>query len=350
MTPIVTTAAAAGMLVLLTGCIASRPSAEAVIVPAMEVRHAFESAQGYYTLGRFYHGSRRFEEALQAYGRALQLEAGHAPARNAMAAIHAGRGEYAHAIGLLREIEHSSADPATLFNNLGYIYSLQGDYPQAKAMLEKALALDAGNVRARNNLARVLARLDGREPQVMADPDARSEPDVAHAGVRSAERPAVEAATRAYLREAGAGIVEVVTRPTEVPVRPAVAPRPDGFSPASVRAPAPLEISNGNGIPGMARRFARLASGKGAHVVRVFNEPRFDVETTRVEYRAGFERDARKLAEDIGSIPAVFVRMERPGPALRLVLGKNIRADSRRDRSRMSAPALAGDAEQDGST
>jgi hypothetical protein len=115
----------------------------------------------------------------------------------------------------------------------------------------------------------------------------------------AAAKPAAAAATglwpagmaRVEVRQVGAGMVEVVRveggvktpaveRKREAPrLRPAVAMR--------------IEVSNGNGVPGMAAAVARSLRAEGMQVVRLTNTIPFNVEKTRIEIRGSAEPHMR---------------------------------------------------------
>ncbi|HEY1151881.1 MAG TPA: LytR C-terminal domain-containing protein [Pseudoduganella sp.] len=92
-------------------------------------------------------------------------------------------------------------------------------------------------------------------------------------------------------------------------------------------ARARLEISNGNGVKGMAAAWSRALRDDEWMVVRLSNALPFAERTSRVEYRAGREQQARRLAQSIG-VRAVEagVAARAGGPDLRLVLGRDLRA------------------------
>ncbi|WP_395403635.1 LytR C-terminal domain-containing protein [Pseudoduganella sp. UC29_106] len=91
-------------------------------------------------------------------------------------------------------------------------------------------------------------------------------------------------------------------------------------------AGARLEISNGNGVGGLAAAWSRALKHGGWTVVRLSNALPFAERTSRIEYRAGSEPQARRLAQRVG-VRTVAAQVEaRAGePDLRLVLGRDLR-------------------------
>lgn len=92
-----------------------------------------------------------------------------------------------------------------------------------------------------------------------------------------------------------------------------------------------IEISNGNGVNGMAARLeAQLRSSRFAHRAVLTNAASFTVPTTTIYYRPGFEAAAKALAErvahrlEIAAAPAGMTG----DVDLRIVLGRNARVES----------------------
>lgn len=340
--------AACGMAAM-AGCSVNKPFPEATLVPAMQVRHSHESAQGYYALGRYYHGAGRLDEALKAYQKAMELEPAQLNVRNAMAVIHAGLGDYLKAVSLLRDIADTTPDTSYTYSNLGYIYLLQGDYKNAEAALETATALDAANVRAWNNLGRVMERTGRKEHAQRIYAHAQALERNIRGGnltaARAVEKKAEKNAPRreVSIRQTATGsfpggasasmdrigsteILEVAPGIYEARGSAAgdrsdsVATKLKSTSGAAVR----LEISNGNGVTGMAKSLAGLINGGGVQVVRLTNQQHFRIMSTRIEYKAGYEAEARRLAHGLGQDVAIKPSGMGSSVDMRLVLGRDI--------------------------
>ncbi|PHV08952.1 hypothetical protein CSQ96_00180 [Janthinobacterium sp. BJB412] len=362
-------------------------------------------ADGYYALGRAQHGALRYEAALAAYRRALQLDPAHVNARNGLAVLHAGRGEYAEAIALWRALlpaagtgTGASAGAGTgpqaafLWGNLGYAYLLSGADEPALAALEQACLLDPLNALSWEHLGELLQRMGQVERAALMRRQAASlrqhdyrrdyallaAGDGAAAGAPATLPPsaATTAATSATgtvmaeppvrpptlaqteVRREGAALVSVhrVAAGAAVPVAAAAVVPPPAAAPSDSRvgfrlaaltgedidpaatlasvalprqgsatsAPARLEISNGNGVAGMAAALARTVAGDALQVVRLSNVRNFAVPSSRIEYRQPQEAAARALAARLGL--RVAAQGEARGSAeLRIVLGRDLR-------------------------
>ncbi|MFA9216523.1 MAG: LytR C-terminal domain-containing protein [Sphingomonadaceae bacterium] len=107
----------------------------------------------------------------------------------------------------------------------------------------------------------------------------------------------------------------VVAAPPEVAVAPPAAAEP---------APLRIEISNGNGIAGMAARTARLLEGPQLKVVRLSNVRPFVVPLSRIEYHQPQQQAARALSERLGGMQLVAQPDDRRSD-VRIILGRDLR-------------------------
>jgi hypothetical protein len=95
-------------------------------------------------------------------------------------------------------------------------------------------------------------------------------------------------------------------------------------SAASVPLTARLEVSNGNGVPGIASRLRGWLGNQGVATTRLTNAPTFTQRETVVHFRRGHEDSARRVAE---TLPAPVTTLERDNLNLRVdvrvVLGRD---------------------------
>lgn len=90
-----------------------------------------------------------------------------------------------------------------------------------------------------------------------------------------------------------------------------------------------LEVSNGNGTTGMARKVATYLQEIGYEKARLTNRKPFTVQTTQIQYRSGHEADAEYLRASLPNnlpTPAAIVQSNslRDDINLRMVLGKDL--------------------------
>ncbi|MBJ7309517.1 LytR C-terminal domain-containing protein [Rugamonas sp. CCM 8940] len=383
-------------------------------------------ADGFYALGRAQHGALRYDAARAAYQRALQLDPAHLNARNGLAVLHAGRGEYAEAIALWRAMLPTTIGTANgngngnasatatasvgagaggpqaafLWGNLGYAYFLSGADEPALAALEQACLLDPLNALSWEHLGELLRRMGQGERAALMHKQAASLRQHDHRrdyALLAAAGTSAEVATTSPLagagavaapwprngpqplpqtevRREGAALVSVhrvaprsapvsssappsstppsSTPPSSAPLAPTAPPSDivgghrlvalssEDLDPAATLAsialpmpvsalgvtPAPLrlEISNGNGVAGMAAALARIMSGGGLQVVRLSNVRHFAVPSSHIEYPQVQEGAARALAARLG-LRAQAQTEARGGVDLRIVLGRDLR-------------------------
>lgn len=342
---------------------------------------AFAHADHAYLAGRTAHMALRLDEARAAYRAALQADPAHVNAQNGLATLYAEQGEYARAIPMWQSL--TAVAPATtasgyLFSNLGYAQLLNGNHAAAVGSLEKACLLDPLNYRAWHHLGSALEKLGRHEraQQMLAQASALEKHDfkvdyslVQRSGVAAIDSAvASEAAADSYpateLHQSESGIFElrrssaasapaatVTTMPVAAPGDGDPAPAPEilpaalaaGREPAVPTAvPAEgtsLEIRNGNGVTGMARRLARKLGDASIRVTRLTNQKGFNVEHTRIEYQPGCRAAAERLAMRFGD--AALVEVEAGESAeVRLVLGRDLMR-SKLEARRLIRSALA---------
>lgn len=309
-----------------------RPAAEA----------AAPAADDAYLSGRNHHLARRYDEARVAYQAALQLDPGHVNARNGLATLYAEQRDFAKAIALWHALTESlnlSSGPgkAYLFSNLGHAYFLKGDYDSALVALEKACLLDPLNHRSWQLLGETLRKLgqEERGQQMLSQADALRAHDLRADYAAAGSRTSVAAIDRALkaperpepgwgqvqLHVGADGMLELRRNPAPAsPAAPAPAPRAhDG----KTRVLALVEVRNGNGVQGMARRLAPQVGTDGLKVARLSNQPGFGVRQTRIEFEAAYREAAERLAGRFGGAQLEEVGSCAPAN-LRVVLGRDI--------------------------
>jgi len=215
----------------------------------------------------------------------------------------AGEGRYAEAIALLEE-RVQRAPSAALLGDLGYAYYLGGHLEQAQAALERACLLEPSRAVGWERLAALMEAMgeSGRALEAMrhartlreAADGGTAAAARAQAGDRSAGGAAADVAAGGGLWPAGMAHVEV----RQVQAGLVEVARVEH---ASTPAPTRLEVSNGNGIRGMAAAVAQRLRAEGMQVVRLTNTIPFNVEETRVEVRGNGTSELRiVLGKDAG--------------------------------------------------
>ncbi len=342
---------------LLQACVAARQ--ELAMQPVLQVRHSSDqTAATYYQLGQYHQERGNLELAVTAYTHSIALDGRQLEPRNALAAVLARQGRLAEATAVLLQLVATYPNLAPPYNNLGYVYFMQGNYDAAVRTLQHALVLDAGNERARNNLDAAQAAL---AQQASADGQGRTAPSASgstalpapasreqkeEAMTANTSSPTTEPAAPAVPPPPSEGLASIIPErvPEErmelVPIRPnlyelkrkpvAALPPQRLAEPTLASAAAPasgkmphVEIANGNGIPGMAKRMRHLLGLDGIAVARLTNERPYRLQETKIQYRAGFEQEAKALKDALKGRALMVPANLSSSSDIRLVLGRD---------------------------
>lgn len=299
---------------LLAGCAQQTVHNDTwLIKPTVVAEPRRENPQAWYDLGRYYQGQARHALAVPALENAVAADGTFVEARNRLGVSYALLGRHADAIRQLEAAAQAAPEAAHIYSNLGYAHYLKGDYSEAAAALQRAVALDPANRRAQHNLGMVYAQLG--EPT-----KARH----AYAKAATPQQPVTATMPAAAPEASHSRIVQVAPNIYELRPRPvstaAVMPADRPSAPR-----ARVEVSNGNGVTGMARRVGTYLKDSGFAATRLTNQHGFGVAATRVEYRDGYEADARQVAaampRSVDIAPSTTLRRDI---GVRLVLGKDM--------------------------
>jgi tetratricopeptide (TPR) repeat protein len=141
--------------------------------------------------------------------------------------------------------------------------------------------------------------------------------------------PAPTHITAAVLAAAPASKPDPESTPTPAPAR------------TSAAVMAQVDIANGNGVLGLAKRFRRALAQIGIPVGRVSNERPYRQQTTTIEYRAGYQQQAAALQATLLGQAALLPAGPHAQANLRLVLGKDMRVQPALAAQAPGAPLLA---------
>ena len=126
-----------------------------------------------------------------------------------------------------------------------------------------------------------------------------------------------------------------------LPSQPSTAPSSPSGSPVAVTSPPAsaavsvprsggstgfrLEVANGNGVTGLARRVGRSLVEVGYPASRLTNQKPFQQAVTQIQYRDGYEQQARALGRRFAQPPEVVARNGlNPRADVRIVLGHDL--------------------------
>lgn len=283
---------------LLASCAALQPSLGGnwwKVEPVYRVQDGPLSAQAYLALGRYFEGSHDWERAAGAYRRALAREP-------ELVEAHDGLGQAQAQLGRLDEAELRRAlqlapQRPRLLNNLAYVLLLAGRAAEAQELLRGVLERDPGNAIARANLQEAWAHLAlaaGPGPLPSAADPVTAAVQASQAIIATGDAPP------------GTDLAQATVDTTSLPSR---------FS---------LEVSNGNGIAGMAGRVGRRLTTQGLPHARLSNQLPYAEPRTVLQYRTGQEAAAHRVALALPEGVAAGSRLQ-PGlrSDVRLLLGQD---------------------------
>ena len=339
---------------LLQACIA--PPAvkkEMAMEPLLRVRHSSEqTAATYYQLGKYHQERGNIDLASDSYKHSLSLDKQQLDARNALATIYSQQGKLNEAKALLLELIAEYPLVAHPHNNLGYVYFIEGNYEAAVKTLKHALIFDKKNERTLNNLyAAELAQARVNEAVTSV---AKRAADVSVAVVISNE-PVLDEPARAIGNTTKTEQIKAISL-VSVPVEVKSASQDAALQTSLLEAkkqveltplltsssahsldleiPAPansstsrqarVEVSNGNGVSGMAKWMGGFLGRQGIAVSRLTNEYPFTRETTKIQYQAGFKESAQALQKALqGDTLLMPINQATDRFDVRLVLGRD---------------------------
>jgi tetratricopeptide (TPR) repeat protein len=380
--PVVLSVASAFSIVGCASLTTSKTGQPWTVQPAFSVNHAGPKADAMYRLGRFYQGQRRYAEAIAAYRQALAMDAGYADAQNGLGVIYAEQGHHDEAVKAFQAAIAASPRAAYLHNNLGYVLLLQGSNEKAVEVLEEARRLQPGNAKVRDNLVigyerlieerkaqrpvqldlEAAAAVESEAKSAQASVEVRTAPDsgvklvtvapavyelqasgaeAAGAQTKHGADSAAPAATvvplergsptPAYVLTTASGTQEAQVAGSATTIEASghatEAARPDEARQQEVEA-FKLEVSNGNGVGGMAARVAGYLARFGVSTGRLTNDKTFSQPTTLIQYREGYRTQAARIGSAMPKeVPVVQADTLRSDIHVRVVLGRDVRSD-----------------------
>lgn len=308
------------------GCAFLKPSPASVAMAPLTWKPGSPTSDASYQVGRAYETNLDYQRAIDSYRKAIKENPNNAEAHNALGVIYASQGRNNLAISELSLAASLAPKSVHIQNNLGYAYLLAGRNADAMGALTIASGIEPGNERVRENLRNAQARVTVERPPaevIAAKVIAESRAPAAPPAPAPAPAPDPDMPT---LVSVAPNIFELRQHLPRI-ARPAVAAAP-AVVPSPVAAPlrtVKLEISNGNGVTGFAKRTSTQLRDKGYVITRLTNQVPYTQEVTEIQYRRGQETAARRLTE-LFSVRAQIVESKSLSETVgvRLVLGRDL--------------------------
>ena len=286
--------------------------AKSAVVPVSKVAHSASVADPNYEIGRSYQDRRQYGAAIAAYRKSLEMNPGNAEAHNALGVIYANLGQHEQAVTELMAALALAPSAPHIHNNLGYTYLLRRRNADAVDALRVAIELDPANRRSRENM---------RVAQTALTQNAQP---LSGAGI-----PPAETSIKSSLQGKNSDpflphLVSVA--PNVLELRQGTASQARASMPLTLirETAAKVEVANGSGVAGLAKRTSLSLQKRGYAVARLTNQIPYAQVTTEIQYRRGEESHANQL-NALLSQPAKLVESSRLSPivGIRLVLGRD---------------------------
>lgn len=327
----------------------------------------------HYKLGRYYQNRGKYKLAADEFIKAIKLDNSFIAAYNGLgmaydALLECDKAKQAYSLAV-----SYGPDIAYLHNNYGCSRILCDDFDLAVDLLARAVELDAQSNRIKNNLRLAEARKLYGKPELSLFPEkeiSQKQIPEPHQGSHLVVwRQPFDVNARKKTDEQSLQLtkniqpplfskpvkIEETTNQTTARIEEhnntppvAIAPIieqqqvtiPTIFAPKKQKPPQPasdtsknivlsgVEISNGNGITGMAGRSATFFKSLGFSVNRITNAPSFGYKTSIILYRDGCLELAKEIAKSVPGSQEFekVVDLGRSGIGVRLVLGSDLKS------------------------
>lgn len=362
---------------ILSACTSTPQVSEApwVIRPNINTSNTSVNPDAMYKLGRYYQGQQRDKLAIEFYQKAIAADHRYVEAYNGLGVIYAKQGQYQQAIDAFKTALHDAPSAAHLYSNMGYAYYLQGRYAEAVAALKQATTLDPSNHKALNNLGMAYAKAGSKGESFQAFAQASTVASANPASIASSSSPSAsidmseqksasvtlvfadrlskpQAGIQALALPKNIGIIRPAPASNSVPVidsrvklvqltpnvyelhtHPSYTQPIDDTPVQIVEAPDDLglpalriEVSNGNGVAGMASKVGGYLVAQGYQTTRLTNQKPFNIKRSQIQYRDGHYTEAQILQGRLPESPELIQRSDmRADIGVRLVLGKDMK-------------------------
>lgn len=355
-------------IALMSACATNQSSGSAAqwtIKPTALTKNSNLKPEAMYQLGRYYQGQNRFDEAVNAYQKALNADAAYVEAYNGIGVVYSRQGKYTEAIAAFQSAIKLAPKAAHLYSNMGYAYYLQGRYAESVQALQQATALDPNNQRALNNLGQAYAKAGNTLQSALAYSDAiGAEKPVSNAAAEAAPvapvvtsnvtvlavaKPQAVSADDAQklatpkdsgviratsqtpqaiqVVESRAALVSLAPHVSELQLRPQSAEPVQQAADENVQhlQKVRIEVANGNGVTGAAGKVSKYLRVQGYGAPRLSNKKPYNTQTTQIHYRSGYEAEAQLLQSRLLDSPQLVERSDlRANVSVRVVLGKDM--------------------------
>ena len=344
----------------------------------------------YKRLGGLYQKQGKHRKAIAEFQKAIKAKPDDVSAYNSLAISYDALKEYRLSEMAYKDAIALAPEQSYLYNNYGCSSMLRGDRAAAVALFEKAASLDSKRIRIKNNLSMasygVNKNTDKKEETVAPVPDRTDKSknpaptaeitsddkgnwfthligsaltflgftdedksvneDIASVGdtVEPHEKVVRESNVGTVIQVKDLSVIEsqkqdlplisqksitkatepLKDKPVSVETKVAVITRDEQV--VKKHRKAALQVSNGNGVRGIAARSAAYFREQGQYIHSISDANNFDFKKSIIVYRKGYLQEAYKIAlmvpgyQDMKQVGV----LDHPGVAVKLILGKDM--------------------------
>lgn len=276
--------------------------------------------QAKYDLARHFQRMQKHRIAIEALKEIIQMEPDHADAHNALGYSYDSLGEYEKAQTHYRVAMRLDPEMHYAFNNMGYSLILDGNYTAAVEVLKQAVALKRDDPKYHRNLG--LAYLKSGDLQMAVNEFKGQAKAIDNEKAETLPANKEERSTSGELLEEGLFETGILASRTER-IKPA--PVETGQDPILI---GNVEVSNGNGVRGMARAVGDYLRTRGIGSYRLTNAGHFGHDRTLIYYREGFYDQAARIKQLLPGLSGSdhLVATHLPREPLRVLIGRDLAA------------------------
>jgi Flp pilus assembly protein TadD len=327
------------------------------------VRKIDANIEANYRLALHLQKRNRHKNAIEVLKEIIQADPTYVKAYNAMGVSFDHLGDYNRAIHSYKLAVAINPELDYVYNNLGYSHLLYGNYDLAIDAFHKAISLNEQNKRYHNNLGLAytkkgqfdlafeqfklagdeisanhkLAKLLYREGKYDLARKYRknaiqleaSADKTASAPIFSKEKIS-DTSSRLEEKYPKPELEAVILDSDQIPLEDEKGPvseySPSSRSQKKYKELAEVEVLNGNGIEGMAKRLGNYLKKKGFNVTRLGNANSFNHIESKIFYGSGQAEDARRIIEEVPVHPNMknIIELKDLDNKIRLLIGKDI--------------------------
>jgi tetratricopeptide (TPR) repeat protein len=345
-----------------------------------------------YLMARHFQRLNRHLNAIEELNEVIKMEPYFPEAYNALGVSYDSLGKFAMAEECYKMALRLNPDLAYVVNNLGYSYMMQRKYENAVHFLEMAVAMEENNLKYRNNLmmASQATGYLGQKPYQdtasdQVEPEKTPEKIIEPESLMIASLETTSVAVAVDNKTTGNDPKEVIILKTHVaenqdnnelatsesldpgilkpeplqtvPLKPETI-NSDTIQSSKIikkddtntslkttdmisRKQAPkvssvaveIELVNGNGISGFAKKTGKYLKEKGYRIRSLKNADHFNYQETRIYYHEGLKPEAELLADQLPCKNKVSVDnlVYHQHPFIKVLLGKDLVSDDKKN-------------------